>query len=282
MTFTSADALGEQTKIYTNSIYGLGLGQWTTTATGVGSFINLHHSEGIQLRADAGIYYFSQYFTTTDGTPEIRLTSGNAFNPGGVGNYLGFKLPAGYSADQTYTLPVLDGSAGQVLSTDGSGVMSWADAGSGGSVASVNGQTGVVSLGIQEMDDFALSASDDGGYVQFSGNQVREEVIYGGLPGWVDGDFYISAGSDTKDPAFAWNASDSRNGTLQTLQVGDVIAFDFDTSQTYNVTEVGGGFLDELYFRFDAAWPYAFANPSQSQDGSRTLRSIRCASLRSD
>ena len=36
---------------------------------------------------------------------------------------------SGMTADVTLTLPVDDGSAGQVLSTDGNGVLSWASAG---------------------------------------------------------------------------------------------------------------------------------------------------------
>ncbi len=39
-------------------------------------------------------------------------------------NYVAFKAPA-LAADVTYTLPVADGAAGQVLSTNGSGQMSW-------------------------------------------------------------------------------------------------------------------------------------------------------------
>ena len=42
-----------------------------------------------------------------------------------TGNYFGLKLPAGYSTDQTYLVPATDGTSGQVLSTDGSGTLSW-------------------------------------------------------------------------------------------------------------------------------------------------------------
>ena len=43
-------------------------------------------------------------------------------------NYVGFAAPA-LSADQVWALPTADGSCGQVLSTDGCGVLSWAAAG---------------------------------------------------------------------------------------------------------------------------------------------------------
>lgn len=40
-------------------------------------------------------------------------------------NYVGFQAPATISADVLWTLPSTDGSSGQVLSTDGSGTLSW-------------------------------------------------------------------------------------------------------------------------------------------------------------
>ena len=44
-------------------------------------------------------------------------------------NYVGLKAPASLSADLTYTLPSADGTSGQFLSTNGSGVLSFASAG---------------------------------------------------------------------------------------------------------------------------------------------------------
>ena len=44
-------------------------------------------------------------------------------------NYVGFKAPASLSADLTFTLPATDGTSGQVLTTNGSGVLSFATVG---------------------------------------------------------------------------------------------------------------------------------------------------------
>ena len=46
-------------------------------------------------------------------------------------NYVGFKSPATVSTNLVWTLPATDGSTGQVLSTNGSAVLSWATAGGG-------------------------------------------------------------------------------------------------------------------------------------------------------
>jgi hypothetical protein len=55
-------------------------------------------------------------------------------------NYVGFVAPA-LSANQVWTLPDADGTCGQVLSTNGSGVLSWACGGGGGCARSVAGDT---------------------------------------------------------------------------------------------------------------------------------------------
>ena len=47
-------------------------------------------------------------------------------------NYVGFKAPASITTNLIWTLPSADGTANQVLSTDGSGVLSFATASSGG------------------------------------------------------------------------------------------------------------------------------------------------------
>lgn len=47
-------------------------------------------------------------------------------------NWVAFQAPATVSSNVTWTLPSADGSSGQVLSTNGTGTLSWATAGGGG------------------------------------------------------------------------------------------------------------------------------------------------------
>jgi len=55
-------------------------------------------------------------------------------------NWVAFQAPATVSANVTWTLPAADGTSGQVLSTDGSGTLSWATGGGGGATpAGVSG-----------------------------------------------------------------------------------------------------------------------------------------------
>jgi hypothetical protein len=54
-------------------------------------------------------------------------------------NYVGLKAPASLSADLTYTLPSADGTSGQFLSTNGSGILSFASGGVTGVSTSATG-----------------------------------------------------------------------------------------------------------------------------------------------
>jgi hypothetical protein len=56
---------------------------------------------------------------TLNATAELRLADTDS------SHYVGFKAPGTVSANKVWTLPAADGSAGQVLTTDGSGVFSF-------------------------------------------------------------------------------------------------------------------------------------------------------------
>lgn len=51
-------------------------------------------------------------------------------------NWIAFQAPATIASNVTWTLPSTDGSSGQVLSTNGSGVLAWATPSSGGTLSS--------------------------------------------------------------------------------------------------------------------------------------------------
>ena len=81
--------------------------------------------------AQAG-YEAKPYGTAAGNTGEVRLTELAA---GGT-NYVGFKAPDAIGANKIWVLPATDGSAGQVLKTDGAGNLGWVS-GATGSVTSV-------------------------------------------------------------------------------------------------------------------------------------------------
>jgi hypothetical protein len=63
---------------------------------------------------------------TLNATAELRLADTDS------SHYVGFKAPGTVSTNLIWTLPSTDGSSGEVLSTDGSGTLSWSAGGGGG------------------------------------------------------------------------------------------------------------------------------------------------------
>ena len=69
--------------------------------------------------------------SATDSTKSLKI-----YNAGGT-HFLNLTEPSGLSSDFALTLPSADGTSGQVLSTNGSGFLSWATPGSSGTVTSL-------------------------------------------------------------------------------------------------------------------------------------------------
>ena len=63
---------------------------------------------------------------TLNAQRELRLADADS------SAYVGFKAPSTITTNRIWTLPAADGTSGQVLSTNGSGTLSWATAGGGG------------------------------------------------------------------------------------------------------------------------------------------------------
>jgi len=76
---------------------------------------------------------------TWDGT-NVQLGTQGAlrFADADSSNYVAFKAPATVSSNVTWTLPSIDGSAAQVLSTNGAGTLSWVTQSGGGGGGSPN------------------------------------------------------------------------------------------------------------------------------------------------
>jgi len=73
---------------------------------------------------------FAPHGTSTGNGTELRFQELAANGA----NYVGFKSPDAIASNEVWVLPNADGSDGQVLKTDGSNALSWADAGGGGTV----------------------------------------------------------------------------------------------------------------------------------------------------
>lgn len=122
----------------------------TSTALGVGSIELGHATDTTIARSSAGVVSIEgvNVVTTssTDTLTNKTLTSptvGTSISLADRGevrfveatangtNYVGFEAPASIASNLIWVLPSADGSANQVLTTDGSGVLSFATASSG-------------------------------------------------------------------------------------------------------------------------------------------------------
>jgi hypothetical protein len=86
-------------------------------------------ASGATVTTIAGLTLTSPVATTSltlNDRAELRLADTDSTH------YVGFKSPATVSTNRIWTLPSVDGTAGQVLSTDGSATLSWATAAAGG------------------------------------------------------------------------------------------------------------------------------------------------------
>ena len=86
-------------------------------------------------------------------------------------NWVAFKAPATVSSNVTWTLPAEDGSNTQVLTTNGSGTLSWTDGGGGGGGASTLSGLGDTTISSVILND--LLVYDGSGWV----NKNKHEIV---------------------------------------------------------------------------------------------------------
>lgn len=131
--------------------------------------------------------------------------------------------------------------------------------GGGGSVDSVNGETGVVSLGIQEMDDYQLSIAESGAFAL-----TEREPSSGGdftnPEGWTT-DFSGSLNSYY----MVWSKTAVGSSEIYNLSNGDALEFTFDGGTPFSTTVNGSPQVNSpgtYYMKINDAWPSEAATAS--------------------
>ncbi len=81
-------------------------------------------------------------------------------------NFIAFKSPAVVAADVTFTLPATDGTANQVLTTDGAGALSWSEGSTnditdGDTSVSVDGTTDIINFETAGTNQWQMNADGD-------------------------------------------------------------------------------------------------------------------------
>lgn len=194
-------------ELYSNSIPVFGAGNWLTFTTsdvddekaGLTTAVTEGQSVKLSLVAkgsgqisgpitllcevdDGGTSIEGPGSSTDNEIPSFDGTSGATLQGSGVTAEAGALVASSVEIDGEYTLPAADGTSGQVLTTDGSGVVSWETPSGGG------GGSGDVSGPGSSTDDHIVTwDGTDGDTVQDSGAAIS-----------TDGTF--SSNSDAKIP----------------------------------------------------------------------------------
>jgi hypothetical protein len=100
--------------------------EWTAvTTSAAGSNTQLQYNNSGSFAGASGLVTDGTNLTL-NGQADLRFADSDS------SNWVAFQAPATISSNVTWTLPSADGSSGQVLSTNGSGTLSWATASGGG------------------------------------------------------------------------------------------------------------------------------------------------------
>ena len=165
-----------------------------------------------------GIVTISGGTNTNSGGQLLIKTNGN--------NEIGFRTPDSLAASVYYVLPAADGTNGQVLSTNGSGVLSWVTASGGGGISdgdkgditvSGSGATWTIDNAVVTLAKMADLATDRLIGRDSSGTGVPESLTVGGGI-----EFTGSGGIQTS--AFTGDVTKTAGGTSTTI-ANDVVTF---------------------------------------------------------
>jgi len=111
---------------------------------------------------------------TMTGDVALNAQSDVRFADADSSNYVGFQASSTIASNLVWTLPVADGVNGQVLSTNGSGLLTWASTGNG-DITSVGSMTSGATFADATADDDWLGLGASAGRIEFD-DQTTDEV----------------------------------------------------------------------------------------------------------
>ena len=209
-----------------NSYSGAGVNIYTTAAINIGDD---GASSGTLLTVDDSTTSITAYALSginLSSQTELRfledITNGT--------NYVGFKAPSSITANKMWTLPATDGSSSQVLTTNGSGVLSWSSptASAAGSDTYVQFNDGGSAIGADSgltynktTDTLSVGISSGAGILNLNGQgelRLRDS----------DSTHYValkSAGTITTSVTWTLPSSDGSAGTILTTDGSGTLSF---------------------------------------------------------
>ncbi|WII70684.1 tail fiber domain-containing protein [Bdellovibrio sp. 22V] len=162
----------------------------------------------------------------------------------GNGNKVTITVPAGLSSDYSLQLPSSAGTSGQVLSTDGSGILSWINPATG-SVTSVTATAPLASSGgATPVISLNTSGVQTGQTLLYNGTQWNVQYFgMGQLRSTVTGTSQIPASCSTADKTLTWSAiTDSFSCT--TIAIANTQVTGLGTASTKNFGTSAGNLVE--------------------------------------
>ena len=197
-----------------------------------------------------------------DNAKELRFEEGS----GNGNNYVGFEAPATLGGDQIWVLPTADGSAGQLLKTDGSGNLGWAtDNNTDATKMPLAGGTftGDINLDNQEELRFEEATANGDHYVGFKAPASLAGNVVWTLP-TADSSgtqALTSNGSGTLSWSTTGDAVLANDNNWTGAQRGAIVSLTSATTITIDMSAGNNFYMNGL------AHPTAFANPSNQVAG---------------
>ena len=162
------------------------------------------------------------------GSLNVKSSGYLTFYDADASNYVAFRGPTALAANTLWTLPSADGSANQVLTTNGSGTLSWSTPSGGSSVTSFNGLTGAVT-GVSRVNGFTggitFAASTGITFTASAGTITLSTTGGGGSKTYA-----VYTPLDNQPPAANFATIDTRNS---------IMVLDFDAATDESAVFVG-------------------------------------------
>ncbi len=210
----------------TGKFSGVGAG-WSAFAQSYGEFvIGLNSLNATSPTAESFIAT-DRIFTVGNGLSDLYRSNALVILKNGNTDINGALVANSLGVDGKFTLPTADGTSGQVLSTDGSGVVSWATPAS------------AFSGSFQDLTNVPAGLSDGDDGIARAGSGTNS-TIGGGMYNFASGTYSTAAGG-YDNTASASNATISGGSSNDVTQYGGTISGGISNTVSSEKGVIGGG-----------------------------------------